>query len=237
MPSSSLTPHIRRILSVAPGDPSVIEETHAISHLMIVALRQGRAAGERLVESLADDGFVLERVDVLPCMWLVKTPPPRVLELWFTGGEDPVIGSLSYRVGKPWGSPKQRAVLKLQTEFYSRYETLGARREAVRLTPRDRLILLVGDFEADVNNGGFDQYLGNKGLPTAREALRALKTIGAKRTAGWLTAALEAPGDREALDRLDAAFHERPEDVAALVMRSIAKQRKRSRPRPKSKKR
>ena len=43
--SSPLTPHIRRILSVAPGDRSVEKETHAIGHLMIVALREGRAAG------------------------------------------------------------------------------------------------------------------------------------------------------------------------------------------------
>ena len=233
MPASPLTPHIRRILSVEPGHPSVIKETHAISHLMRVALGEGRAAGERLVESLADDGFIVVRVDVLPCFWRVEIPPPRVLELWFTGGDDPVIGSLSYRVGKPWGSPRQRAASKRQDEFYSRYEGVGTRRDGVRLEPADRLVLLVGDFEADVNNGGFDQYLGNKGLPTARAALKGLKTIGAKRTAGWLSTALKAPEDREALDRLDSAFYERPEDLPSLVMRYLSKQAKAKKPSPK----
>src|SRR5688572_21226648 len=122
MPASPLTPHIRRILAVEPEDRSVIKETHAISHLMIEALRKGRAAGERLVESLAEDGFVLVRVDVLECFWRVEIPSPRVLELWFTGGDDPVIGSLSYRVGKPWGSPRQRAAEKRQKAFYARYQ-------------------------------------------------------------------------------------------------------------------
>ena len=202
MPASRLTPHIRRILSVPPDDPSIEKEQHAISHLMIVALRNGRAAGERLIESLAEDGFTLVRVDALPCMWRVELPPPRVLELWFTGGDDPVIGSLSYRIGKPWGSARQRATKKRQDEFYARYESVGLRSDGP-LTRDDRLVLLVGDFEAQVNNGGFDQFLDNKGIATARETLRELKTIGAARTAGWLSTALKTPEDRATLDRLD----------------------------------
>jgi hypothetical protein len=222
---SPLTPHIRRILSVAPGDPSLVAEEHAISHLMIVALREGRVAGEKLVESLSDDGFVLERIDGLPWMWRVRTTPPRVLELWFTGVDKPVIGSLSYRVGKPWGSPRQRAALKRQAAFYTRYVSLGSRRDEARLTPHDRVVLLVGDFEADVNNGGFARYLDNKGVVTARATLRALTTIGAKRTATLLSAALKPPDDQDALDRNDGKFHEKAEDLASLVMRYVTRPR------------
>jgi hypothetical protein len=84
-----------------------------------------------------------------------------------------------------------------------------------------------------VNNGGIDQYLDNKGLATARAALRSLKAIGAKRTAGWLSTALKAPEDREVLGGLDDAFYDRPEDLASLVMRYLSKQAKAKKPGPK----
>jgi hypothetical protein len=213
----TLAPHIRRLLSVAPGSPVAAREQAAIESLFIAVLRAGgRRAGEALVQSLADDGLVLERLDVLPCMWRVSTPLPRVLELWFTGGDNPVIGSLSYRVGRPWGSRRQQAAAKLQAAFYSRYESLAGK-ENGRLTRRDRTVLLVGEFEADVNNGGFGQYLGNKGVDRARETLGYLVAIGAKRTAGWLSAAL-ATRNRQTLDGLDEQFYEKPEDLASLVM-------------------
>ena len=62
----------------------------------MAALRAGgRRAGEALVESLAPHGLGLERLDALPCMWRVLIPPPRALELWFTGAEAPVVAALS----------------------------------------------------------------------------------------------------------------------------------------------
>ena len=57
----------------------------------------------------------------------------------------------------------------------------------------------------------------------AREALRHLSTIGAKRTARWLTAALAAPADRSGLEDLDQQFLAKPEDLASLVMAYIEK--------------
>jgi hypothetical protein len=221
-----LTPHVQRLLSVAPGSPEAEAEQHAIESLFQAVLHQGgRPAGEALVQSLAADGYVLERLDALPCMWRVGIPSPRVLELWFTGGDDPVIGSLSYRVGKPWGSSRQRAAARLQAAFYSRYEALASSR-ATRLAQDDRLIVLIADLEADLNNGGFQQYLENKGVATARKTLAALTAVGAKRTAGWLRAALKSAGRREALDRLDSAFYERPEDLASIVMRDCSRRMK-----------
>ena len=225
----SLTLHIRRLLSVAPGSPEAQAEQTAIESLFIAVLRAGgRDAGEALFRSLADDGYAVERLDALPCMWRVGTPMPRVLELWFTGGDHPVIGSLSYRLGKPWGSRGERQAAKLQAAFYARYEALVGRSRS-RLRNDDRLVALIGDLEADVNNGGFDQYLENKGVATARRTLACLEDVGARRTARWLEAALSAKG-RDALDPLDREFAERPEDLAALVMRHGARRESARRP-------
>ncbi|MFZ5786014.1 MAG: DMP19 family protein [Acidobacteriota bacterium] len=56
-----------------------------------------------------------------------------------------------------------------------------------------RLIVLVGELEAEVANGGFAQHLESKGEARAREALGCLESIGATRTARWLRSALR-PG-------------------------------------------
>ena len=145
------------------------------------------------------------------------------IEIWFTGGEDPVVAAVSYRVGKPWGSKAQRSAAKRQAAFYERYEHLDAQRDA--LSPDDRLILLVGELEADINNGGFGQYLANKGEARAREALHCLSAIGAKRTGRWLTAALEAGADADGLGRLDQQFYDKPEDLAALAITYIRRRK------------
>jgi hypothetical protein len=89
------------------------------------------------------------------------------------------------------------------------------------LAPDDRLVQLVGEFEADVNNGGFGQYLSNKGAARAREALACLSAIGAKRTTRWLTSALEGRRGQDGLARLDQQFCEKAEDLASLAMTYI----------------
>jgi hypothetical protein len=53
--------------------------------------------------------------------------------------------------------------------------------------------------------------------------MRHLSTIGARRTARWLTAALAPTADRSGLEKLDRQFHARPEDLASLVMAYIEK--------------
>jgi len=75
--------------------------------------------------------------------------------------------------------------------------------------------------EADVNNGGFDQYLLNKGRRRARQALAALQSIGARRTAALLEAALEPKATPEELDALDRRFYREPEDLALAMMRYL----------------
>lgn len=216
-----------RLLACTPGTAEAEAQQHAIESLLMGALREGGAAGgEGLVESLAGHGYVLERLDGLPRMWRVMIPLPRVLEIWFTGSDVPVVAALSYREGKPWGTRAQKRAAKLQAAFYERYERIDPEARLLSLSSHDRMVLLVGEFEADVNNGGFGQYLGNKGEARARQTVTHLSAIGAKRTARWLTAALDAIADDGALEKLDQQFFERSEDVASLAMAHIEKNAK-----------
>ena len=122
-------------------------------------------------------------------------------------------------------SPRKKRRYAVQDRFYARYLEVGQRAyprgSAVRLTPHDRLILLVGEMEADVNNGGFDQYLLNKGRRRAKAALAALRTIGARRAAGLLEAALDPGTTSEESNALDSRFYKLTEDLAVLAMRHV----------------
>lgn len=223
MTSQPLPALVDSLLAQAPGTPAAEQSQHAIEGLLMNALgRGGREAGEQMVESLVAHGYQLERLKALPCMWRVATPPPRVLEIWFTGGDNPVVAAVSYRVGEPWGTKAQKRAAKLQAEFYRRYEAVALQDGA--LPPHDRLIQLVGEFEADVNNGGFGQYLANKGEARAREALDCLAAIGAKRTARWLASALAGRGGQAGLERLDQQFNEKAEDLASRAMAYIERE-------------
>ena len=121
-------------------------------------------------------------------------------------------------------TPRRRRIHALQEAFYARYMAVGQkayRDPRHRLAPPDRLVLLVGELEADVNNGGFSQYLDNKGRRRARAALAALRAVGARQTARMLDTALQ-PGATEAqLGALDARFYEVPEDLALLTARHV----------------
>ena len=215
---------IGRLVELTPDSTQAEATQHAIESELMGALGAGgRQAGESLVNSLSEHGYDVVRVR--PCFWQVVLPPPRVLEVWFNPPKDPIIAALSYREGKPWGSPAQKRAAERQEAFYARYEKLIPIDDAVAgaLSPEDRLIFIVGEFEADVNNGGFGQYLDNKGVDRAQEALRYLEQIGAGRTARWLSSALEGATDSAALDRLDNQFFKKPQDLPSLVMRHLSK--------------
>ncbi len=121
---------------------------------------------------------------------------------------------------------RQRKLFALHEAFYARYNDVARRAYASnhgsRLRLTDRLVLLIAELEADVNNGGFRQYLDNKGRRRARSALAALHEVGAKRTAVMLAVALASHADEPRLKRLDDRFYRLPEDLAALVMMHIA---------------
>src|ERR1700722_5493586 len=52
-----------------------------------------------------------------------------------------------------------------------------------KLSQPERVFLCIWDLEAEVDNGGFDQYYFNSAGDHALDTVRALETIGAKRTA------------------------------------------------------
>lgn len=97
---------------------------------------------------------------------------------------------------------------------------------------------LVDLLEAEVNNGGFDQFFFNSAGDRTSEIIAALQEIGASHTASILrAAAAKFPGgmppverntrqtvlleevspDSEAFEEEDQAFYEYRDDLAALV--------------------
>jgi hypothetical protein len=117
--------------------------------------------------------------------------------------------------------PHEQKRHEIQQAFYARYNAAAERNYATpprRISAADRRILLVGEFEADWNNGGFNQYLDNKGRRRATAALRALENIGAIKTAELLRQALSAAADETALQELDDRYDRTGEDLALLAM-------------------
>lgn len=223
---NDLASRITRLLALTPDSMQAQAEQAAIeSELMAALSAGGREAGEALILSLAQHGYEVVSVPITRSFWRVDLPPPRVLEFWFNPDDDPFIAAMSYRDGKPKGTPAQIRAAARHKAFYQRYEKLIADEESeiAALSPDDRLVLVIGEFEADVANGGFGQYLENKDLEQAQRALRYLTEIGAKRTAGWLSSALEASGDSVAVERLDHQFFNNPQDLASLVIRHLTR--------------
>lgn len=116
---------------------------------------------------------------------------------------------------------KELAKHELQQRFYARYDAVARAAygpRPPRLASKDRIVLLVGELEADVNNGGFSQYLFNKDRRRRLAALKALRAIGAVKTARLLSAAMSPRATEKELSRLDNQFYEVPEDLALLAV-------------------
>jgi Domain of unknown function (DUF4375) len=120
----------------------------------------------------------------------------------------------------------------LHHAFYARYLAVGHTAYALgsktRVASDDRLVLLIGELENNVNNSGFAQYLARKGRRRAELALRALTTVGATRTASMLSAALAPSASPSRLSALDRRFCHSREDLPALTMRYMEKQKPRN---------
>ncbi|WP_082100123.1 DMP19 family protein [Anaeromyxobacter sp. PSR-1] len=108
------------------------------------------------------------------------------------------------------------------------------------LSPSEAALLDVWALEAEVNNGGFDQYFFNSSGDRARGALAGLELIGAGKTAAIVRRALavfgrQGPAPSRAarweqmdrwepeveatLDALDTEFYAYPEPLAELMER------------------
>jgi len=111
------------------------------------------------------------------------------------------------------------------------------------LSPMEQILVAIWGLEADVNNGGFDQYYFNMYGDCAGFVPRALRTIGANRMADIVDAANRVFGstgppksrdDRQSMlldlserddhlwDDLDKSFQAYPDDIDALLERYFA---------------
>jgi len=90
---------------------------------------------------------------------------------------------------------------------------IGQKAEA-RLTDTERRLLAAYWVEAEVNNGGFDQYFFNSAGDNAEAALAGLRDMGAAGAAGLLERAMAVfPGGKPPADRFKR--HEVMEQIAS----------------------
>lgn len=145
---------------------------------------------------------------------------------WVSATVEPIQGNDA----PPESDPRHAA-------FYARWETLLGLDDAAvgELEPADRMVHHLAVLEAEVNNGGFLQYLDNTEGRWLRETLgmlerlqahqahellaevqRRLAGAGADRPDAWNTALgrLEESG---ALESLDERFYALDDDIAALA--------------------
>ena len=212
-----------------PGTQMADKARWAIESLLMAELKSGGIRGVRAVlKEVSVDGLRLELVENEDGRrrWEAKIDGDRVIELTVYSASGVQSTSVRYRLEKPEVLTRaQKRRMETQSAFYARYESIvktacdgGARK---RLNRDERIIVLTGEMEADVNNGGFSQYLLNKGRRRARQALDALRAVGAERTATLLAQALQAGCTEAELDRLDTKYYRHSEDVATLVMKYL----------------
>ncbi len=219
---------LRRIWTEKRGVPRSESARAELEHLLMRLMAGG---GVRMAARVVDTA----RIDCRPLTVLEKKGPARAWKL-----EDPARNvELTIRIhsnrlfrsssvmvrelARPL-SAREQSRKRVQDAFYERYMAAGRRaygKKPARLSSTDRLVLLVGELEADVNNGGFDQYLHNKGRRRANAAHTALLAIGAKRTADLLAKAAAPSVTPAGLARLDDRFYEVQEDLAILAMRHV----------------
>ncbi|HUQ74424.1 MAG TPA: DUF4375 domain-containing protein [Burkholderiales bacterium] len=217
---------LKALVESKPGSPKSAELRAAANHAVMKTLESGGLpAVERLVKTLNARGHRLEPTDTgAGRRWWREEHDGNVFELRVWSSRASKMGSLHYyRLRKPKTLTRAQLVLQAeQQRFYDRYREVGQkayRDPRYRLSAVDRRLLLVGELEADVNNGGFSQYLHNKGRRRAGSAVIALVAIGARKTAAMLEQALR-PGVSEArLAELDDRFYRVPEDLAVLAAR------------------
>jgi hypothetical protein len=128
-------------------------------------------------------------------------------------------------------------------------EAVWAREAAVgvkALSPAERVFLYVWNLEAEVNNGGFEQFYLNSAGDNAIDTPAALREIGATAAAAIVEAANSVfsspgpPSDRDArtkalerlgtpatdaLNALDARFYEYPDNLAAMLTTFVERNR------------
>ena len=112
------------------------------------------------------------------------------------------------------------------------------------LSASERVFILAWEVEAEVNNGGFNQFFFNSAGDRASATAAALRAIGAERMASIVDRANSLfpegpPADRsvrqnflegidpdtELFEELDKEFYSYPDDLSALLYRFVTEHR------------
>jgi hypothetical protein len=223
-----------RLASTAPASRSALRLRIRLERqLLRILIAGGPRALERVIKAARLQGLVMPP-------WSPEGKRPRGYRAWEqeVASQNAVLGVRGHSspvmryISVSWIARRAPVTLTLaqqrrheeQEAFYARYEAAGERAYASppkRNSPVERTVLLIGELEADVNNGGFNQYLDNKGHRRAGEALNALRRVGASATARLLVAALKPDVSEAALSRLDDRFYDSTEDLAFLASRAF----------------
>lgn len=237
MTPRGLVPLVDRMATLRPGSAQAQEICATLEHALMKAVTAGGArAADRAIAGLNRRGhqFTLaETIGTIRRWREALAGGKRVIQISVNVNRHFKSTAVKYLTVRepPRLTKRQRVIHAVQQAFYAKYMAAGRTADAKGpLGPGDRLALLIGELEADVNNGGFAQYLDNKGRRRAREALRALALVGARRTAAMLAAAM-APGVTERqLAALDNRFYGVPEDLAVYTMRHLERRASARRP-------
>jgi len=159
------------------------------------------AALGRFIADLNAEGHAFERDETIgPFAFRTALDPERVLVLeWL------LSAAAQVRVVRPADlsltgilSPAEHAYMKALAAARAREAEVGY----AKLTAKQRQLVCVGDFEEELANGGFSQFFLNSPGDHAADTLRALRKIGANKSAGMLTEAMALfPGGSPAQDR------------------------------------
>ena len=223
----SFQKRLRQLLALKPGGRAAEKLRAELKNaLMQIVRTKGLPGVRRLVKQVSSTTPLdLEFATGSVRAWR-HTVADRILVLQTLTARDLKNATILYSQAPRPPGPKARIRHALQDRFYARYDQVGpagASRTTKRPSAADRLVRVIGDLEADVNNGGFDQYLSNKGRPQARRAAKCLRSIGARRTGRLLESALGLPPNSPRFLRLDQAFYRSSEDLPSLVMRHLEK--------------
>lgn len=227
--ASRLAPLLRRLTGLAPRSRKAGELRMDLEHLLMrITGAGGLRAAERAVTALnaRDRHLVLIQKRTSLRTWREElVGGRRTLEIQLVVNRLFRSALVRYQVVRTVRlTPRQRRIHAVQEAFYARYMAVGQkayRDPRYRLGSGDRLVLLVGELEADVNNGGFSQYLDNKGRRRARAALAALRKVGARKTARMLETAIASATTAAQRSALDDRFYAVPEDLALLTARRV----------------
>lgn len=137
-------------------------------------------------------------------------------------------------------SDREEMLLNYSNAAFARLTKIGYE----KLNRVDQIFVCIWTFEAEVNNGGFDQYYFNSAGDLAFETLDALHTVGASTTASILHRGNKLFGDngpstdwttrqhqldalpesnQEMLDTLDEEFYRYPDDLSVLMAKYLVK--------------